>query len=86
MIARVFLPPLPSDAAKGPMALLSSSSVRTLAYVFGGDRPRGSVLPSPHMGQRGKFIILRRADGPRQHARPRCVGGTRVSAQRLRAN
>lgn len=55
-----------SEAAKGPMALLSSNSVSTLAYVFGGNRPQGSVLPSPHMGQRGKFIILRVAAGPRR--------------------
>jgi hypothetical protein len=75
-----------SDAAKGPTALLSSSSVRTLAYVFGGDRPRGSVLPSPHMGQRGKFIILRPAGGPRQQWLNESVdlGGdfTRVFGQR----
>jgi hypothetical protein len=55
-----------SDLAMGPMALLSSGSVKALVYVFGGDRPRGSVLPSPHMGQRGKFLILQPADGPRQ--------------------
>jgi hypothetical protein len=55
-----------TDRAKGAMALLSSRSVRTLVYVFGGDRPRGSVLPSPHMGERGKFIILRPADAPRR--------------------
>jgi hypothetical protein len=55
-----------ADRAKGAMALLSSNSVKTLAYVFGGDRPRGSILPSPHMSQRGKFIILRPADAPRR--------------------
>jgi hypothetical protein len=30
--------------------------------VFGGDKPRGQILPSPHMGERGKFIVLRPAD------------------------
>jgi hypothetical protein len=55
-----------SDRAKGAMALLSSRSVKTLVYVFGGDRPRGSTIPSPHMGERGKFIILRPADAPRR--------------------
>ena len=54
------------DRAKGAMALLSSRSVKTLVYVFGGDKPRGSILPSPHMGERGKFIILRPADAPRR--------------------
>jgi len=55
-----------ADRAKGAMAVLSSPSVKTLAYVFGGDKPRGSILPSPHMGQRGKFVILRSADAPRR--------------------
>ncbi len=55
-----------ADRAKGAMALLSSRSARTLVYVFGGDRPRGSILPSPHMGERGKFIVLRAADAPRR--------------------
>jgi hypothetical protein len=55
-----------ADRAKGAMALLSSPSVKTLAYVFGGDRPRGSMLPSPHMGERGKFIILRPGDAPQR--------------------
>ena len=55
-----------ADRAKGAMALLSSRSVKTLVYVFGGDRPRGSILPSPHMAERGKFIILRPADAPRR--------------------
>jgi hypothetical protein len=55
-----------SDGAKGPMALLSSSTVKALVYVFGGNRPRGSILPSPHMGRRGRFIILRPADAPRR--------------------
>jgi hypothetical protein len=36
--------------------------VTALVYVFGGDRQRGAVLPSPHMGPRGKFVVLRRAD------------------------
>jgi Protein of unknown function (DUF3047) len=54
-----------SDLAMGPMALLSSSSVKALVYVFGGDRPRGSIVPSPHMGQRGRFLILWPANGPR---------------------
>ena len=53
------------DAGKGPMALLSSPSVKALVYVFGGDRPRGQIVSSPHMGARGKFIVLRPADTAR---------------------
>lgn len=49
-----------------PMQLLASSAVTTLAYVFGGDRPRDSIVASPHMGRRGKFITLRPADAPKQ--------------------
>lgn len=55
-----------ADRAKGAMALLSSRSVKTLVYVFGGDKPRGSILLSPHMGERGRFVILRPADAPRR--------------------
>lgn len=51
-----------ADAKKSPLALLGSSTVTALVYVFGGDKPRGSILASPHMGARGKFIILRPAD------------------------
>ena len=42
--------------------LLNSGSVTALVYVFGGNKPRGEILPSSHMGSRGKFIVLRRAD------------------------
>ena len=51
-----------ADASKAPLALLASPSVSALVYVFGGDKPRGSMLSSPHMGARGRFIILRPAD------------------------
>jgi hypothetical protein len=51
-----------ADATKPPLALLGSPAVTALVYVFGGDKPRGSVLPSPHMGARGKFLVLRAAD------------------------
>jgi hypothetical protein len=54
-----------ADSSKSPLALLGSPSVTALVYVFGGDKPRGSVLPSPHMGARGKFIVLRPADAQR---------------------
>lgn len=53
------------DARKSPMALLGSATVTALVYVFGGDKPRGRMLPSPHMGERGKFIVLRPADAPK---------------------
>lgn len=51
-----------ADAAKGPLSLLGSSSVTALVYVFGGDKPRGTVLSSPHMGSRGRFMVLRPAE------------------------
>jgi hypothetical protein len=50
------------DMSQSPLAVLGSPSVTALVYVFGGDRPRGDILPSPHMGARGKFAILRPAD------------------------
>ena len=50
------------DASKSAMTLLGSASVTALVYVFGGNKPRGRILPSPHMGERGKFIVLRPAD------------------------
>jgi hypothetical protein len=55
-----------ADATKNPLALLGSPSVTALVYVFGGDKPRGSVLLSPHMGARGKFLVLRPADAQKR--------------------
>ena len=54
-----------ADSTKSPLMLLGSPTVTALVYVFGGDKPRGSVLPSPHMGARGRFIVLRPADAQR---------------------
>jgi hypothetical protein len=56
-----------SDAtadAGNPLALITTGSARALVYVFGGNRPRGEVLSSPHMKERGKFIVLRPGDTP----------------------
>jgi hypothetical protein len=55
-----------ADAGKAPFDLLRSSSVRALVYVFGGDKPRGVLVRSPHMGARGMFIVLRPADAARR--------------------
>jgi hypothetical protein len=52
-------------AAMSPMQTLASPAVTALVYVFGGDKPRGTVIASPHMGERGKFIVLRPADAPK---------------------
>lgn len=52
--------------SRGAMELLSSPAVTALVYVFGGDKARNSVIPSPHMGERGKFIALRSADANKQ--------------------
>jgi Protein of unknown function (DUF3047) len=37
---------------------------RVLAYVFGGDQPRGAVVASPHLGSAGAMRVLRPADSP----------------------
>jgi Protein of unknown function (DUF3047) len=50
------------DADRSPTGLLGSATVTALVYVFGGDKARGRMLPSPHMGERGKFMVLRPAD------------------------
>jgi Protein of unknown function (DUF3047) len=54
------------DIGATPMRMLASSSVTALAYVFGGDKPRATIVPSPHMGDRGKFVILRPADAAKR--------------------
>jgi hypothetical protein len=54
------------DARKSPIVLLNSSSITALVYVFGGNKPRREILPSPHMGSRGKFLVLRRADAEKR--------------------
>ncbi len=41
--------------------LLTSRAARILVYTFGGDRPPGSLLPSPYLGARGAIIIRRPA-------------------------
>ena len=50
------------DIGSAAMRMLGSSSVSALVYVFGGNKPRGAVIASPHMGERGKFIVLRPGD------------------------
>jgi Protein of unknown function (DUF3047) len=37
---------------------------RVLAYVFGGDHPRGAVVASPHLRSAGAVRVLRPADSP----------------------
>jgi hypothetical protein len=66
----VFLPQ-PEAEALGPRAdvrkLLGADAARVLMYVWGDNRGRGTVLPSPYLGARGKTILLRAA-GTGQHA------------------
>lgn len=47
------------DVGKPATRLLRSDTTRALVYTFGGDYRRDSVVPSPHMGKRGKFIVKR---------------------------
>lgn len=56
----------PKDAGSDPATLLRAGPTRALVYVFGGSHPRGTVLASPHMGSRGRFLMLQPADGPRR--------------------
>ncbi|WP_371171275.1 DUF3047 domain-containing protein [Aliiroseovarius sp. 2305UL8-7] len=39
--------------------LLKNPNGRVLVYVHGGQHKRGSVLPSPYLGKRGKTVVLR---------------------------
>lgn len=41
--------------------LLDAEEARVLMYVWGGETARGTVLPSPYLGSRGKTIVLRGA-------------------------
>jgi hypothetical protein len=41
--------------------LLEAEEARVLMYVWGGQAARGSVLPSPYLGARGKTVVLRQA-------------------------
>ena len=54
------------DSGSAAMRMLSSSSVTALVYVFGGDKPRGTIIPSPHMNERGKFVVLRAGDAAKR--------------------
>ncbi|WP_050526038.1 DUF3047 domain-containing protein [Pseudorhodobacter aquimaris] len=66
----VFLPEAEAKAlgAKADVRkLLTSQSARVLVYSWGDDRGRGTVLPSPYLGSRGKTILLRAA-GTGSHA------------------
>jgi hypothetical protein len=54
------------DVGKSATRLLRSDTTRAVVYTFGSDVKRGTVVSSPHMGKRGKFIVLRsvaNADG-----------------------
>ena len=60
----VFLPEAEAQALGGRAdvrKLLTTQSARVLVYVWGDDKARGSVLPSPYLGPRGKTIVLRDA-------------------------
>ena len=48
-----------------PLAQLTGGSAHALVYVFGGKHSRGSLVTSPHLQARGRFIVLRPADSSR---------------------
>ncbi|MDJ0820771.1 MAG: DUF3047 domain-containing protein [Paracoccaceae bacterium] len=57
----VFLPQAEAQTLRSGniRRLLRSKDVRVLVYVWGGDHARGSILPSPYLGPRGKTVVLR---------------------------
>lgn len=59
----VFLPEeLAVDAeGRGVRALLQAPEARVLIYVWGGAHAPGEMLPSPHLGPRGRSLIRRMA-------------------------
>ncbi len=59
----VFMPPDAAQANRdaGIRTLLKVKEARVLMYVWGGNHARGSVLPSPYLGERGKTIVRRPA-------------------------
>ena len=59
----VFLPQAVAERAKQSdlKDLLDEPDVRVLMYVWGGDHPNGSILPTPYLGERGRTIIRRQA-------------------------
>ena len=59
----LFLPQDRARALQGASTyrLLTEQSTRSLLYVWGGDKPRGTLMPSPYMDGRGTTIVLRSA-------------------------
>jgi hypothetical protein len=59
----VFMPPEIAEANRsaGIRKLLSIEEARVLMYVWGGNHPRGSVVGSPYLGERGRTVALRPA-------------------------
>jgi hypothetical protein len=55
----------PGDIGKSATALLRSQTASALVYVFGSEGERGRLVESPHMQERGKFVLLRPATSPR---------------------
>lgn len=57
---------MPADVARANKdasirKLLNVEEARVMLYVWGGDYPKGTVLPSPYLGARGATIVLRSA-------------------------
>ena len=60
----VFLPQAQAEAlgaGADVRKLLQADSARVLLYVWGDNRKRGAIVPSPYLGSRGKTITLRAA-------------------------
>jgi hypothetical protein len=59
----VFMPPEIAEVNRtaGIRKLLSIEEARVLMYVWGGNYPRGAIVRSPYLGERGRTIALRPA-------------------------
>lgn len=59
----IFMPPDIAAENRGrPLRrLMNIEEARVLMYVWGGEHPRDSILPSPYLGDRGRTVALRPA-------------------------
>ena len=64
-IALYFVFSTDTGTIQNPLAQLTAGSAHALVYVFGGKHARGSIVTSPHLQSRGRFIMLRPADSAR---------------------
>lgn len=64
-IALYFVFSTDTGGIHNPLGQLTGGSAHALVYVFGGKHARASIVASPHLQSRGRFIVLRPADSAR---------------------